>query len=130
MFLPRLPIRITIVSMLALSSLPLTGLATNQSDWVVNRESWGRVLFCQHIYKMPEVRARLYDFDIEQCDKAGQVMANKAAAYSIQQQTELKSQAERHAKLLSRNTSDPYQSVVACREYCRDLAATQDQRDD
>ena len=122
--------RLTIVAMLALPALPLPGSAADQSEWVENRESWGRVIFCQHIYKLPEVRVRLYDFDIEQCDKAGQLMHSKAAAYSDQQQVELKNQAERHASLLSRNTSDPYQSVVACREYCSELAEIQDRRND
>jgi hypothetical protein len=118
------------IATLALSSLPLTGLAADQSEWVEIRESWGRVIFCQHIYKMPEVRVRLYDFDIEQCDKAGQLMDGKASAFSDRQQVDLKSQAERHASLLSRNTSDPYQSVVACREYCSELAEIQDRRND
>ena len=130
MYIFRMPIHLTIVATLVLLSFPSTGVAADQSEWIETRESWGRVIFCQRIYKMPEVRVRLYDFDIEQCDKAGQLMDSKAAAFSDRQQAELKSQAERHASLLSRNTSDPYQSVVACREYCSELAETQDRRND
>jgi hypothetical protein len=93
-------------------------------------QKWGRVLFCQGIYKMPEVRTRLYDFDIEHCNKAGQLMTDVVAKYSKAEQGQLKYQAERHAVALSHNTSEPYHSVAACRAYCRELAETLDKRNE
>jgi len=94
------------------------------------KEKWGQVLFCQAIYKMAEVKPRLYDFDIEHCDKAGQLMTDLVARYSAPEQKQLKYQAERHATALSYNTSEPYHSVAACREYCKEVARIQDERND
>jgi len=101
-----------------------------QLNWVEAKNQWGQVLFCQAIYKMPEVKTRLYDFDVEQCDRAGQLMIDISATYSRQDQEQMKTQAEQHAWLLSRNTSEPYHSVVACREYCRELIEGQDSKDE
>ena len=92
-----------------------------QLSWTEFKDQWGQVLFCQAIYRMPEVKTRLYDFDVEQCNKAGQIMMDAVAGYSSQDQASMKSQAEQHAYLLSRNTSEPYHSVVACREFCNKL---------
>ena len=101
--------------------VPLVAQDDAQLIWTGIKDQWGQVLFCQAIYKMPEVKTRLYSFDIEQCDKAGQLMMETVAGYSEQDQVQMKSQAEQHAFMLSRNTSEPYHSVVACREYCREL---------
>jgi len=94
------------------------------------RTNWGQVLFCQGIYKMPGVRTRLYDFDIEHCNRAGRLVTQVVAKYPKQEREQLKSQAERHAVRLSHNTSEPYHSVPACRAYCRELAEIQDKRND
>lgn len=115
--------------MLCLASLFLlvTPIATRGSDqpgWVETKDKFGQVLFCQAIYKMPEVRTRLYDFDLKQCDKASQVMTDVIANYSKQDQVQLKALAEQHAYRLSRFTSEPYQSVSACRELCQELTKT------
>jgi hypothetical protein len=91
-------------------------------------QKWGQILFCQRIYTMPEVTPRLYDFDVESCDQAALLAADVISKYSDRDQQELKIRAERHAKALSYNTSEPYQAVGACREYCSKLAAFREQR--
>ena len=121
---------LTFTTLLALLSAPLAAKEIDQLGWIGVKEEWGQVLFCQRIYKMPEVKTRLYSFDIEQCDKAGLLMADVVTKYSKEQQLELKNQAERHSTLLSRNTSEPYQSVTACRAFCKELADIQDKRND
>ena len=93
-------------------------------------EKWGQVLFCQRIYTLPEVRSRLYDFDVQHCEQAALLAADVISKYSKQDQQYLKQRAERHAKALSLNTSEPYHSVGACREYCRKLAEFRAQRND
>lgn len=117
---------------LALLFLPVQSIAQDsaQDDWTRLKEQWGQVLFCQAIYKMPEVKTRLYSFDVEQCDKAGQLMVEAVAGYPPQGRVQMKAEAEQHAVLLSRNTSEPYHSVVACREYCRELAEGKGLQDD
>jgi hypothetical protein len=112
-------------TLLFLFPVPLVAQDDAQLNWTETKDQWGQVLFCQAIYKMPEVKTRLYDFDVEQCDKAGQLMMDVTARYSKQDQEQMKTQAEQHARLLSRNTSEPYHSVVACREYCRELIEKQ-----
>lgn len=116
--------------LLILFCMPLEARDIDQLGWTETKGEWGQVLFCQRIYKMPEVRSRLYSFDVENCDKAGQLMTNVVAKYSKQQQEQLKNQAERHAFALSQNTSEPYHSVAACRAYCANLAKTLDERHD
>ncbi len=122
--------RMIITALLVLCSTPLAALDVDQLNWTETREKWGQVLFCQLIYKMPEVKPRLYSFDIEHCDKAGQLMTDTVTKYSKQDQVQLKNQAERHAVALTYNTPEPYKSVPACREYCQQLAEIQDKRDD
>jgi len=102
---------------------PVQMLAQDDADlnWTGIKDQWGQVLFCQAIYKMPEVETRLYSFDMEQCDRAGELMMDAVTGYSKQGQAQMKAEADEHAYLLSRNTSDPYYSVVACREYCREV---------
>jgi len=119
-----------ITTLLILFSAPLTAQDDEPLDWTTNKEKWGQLIFCQRIYKMPEVKSRLYSFDIEQCDKAGQLAKDVVSKYSKQKQAQLKNQAERHAFMLSQNTSEPYLSVPACREYCGQLAEIQDKRSD
>ena len=111
--------------LLILGPLTLFAQENNQAEWVKTRDQWGQVLFCQAIYKMPEVQTRLYAFDVEQCEEAGQIMTEVVARYSIKDQQQLKAQAERHAYRLSHNTTEPYHSVVGCREYCRELVENQ-----
>ena len=115
---------------LILFTTPLAAQDVDQLDWTGTREKWGQVIFCQRIYKMPEVQPRLYSFDVEQCNSAGQLMLDVVAKYSESQQVQLKNQAEQHAVALSYNTQEPYHSVAACREFCRELAETQDKRDE
>jgi hypothetical protein len=86
-------------------------------------DKWGQVQYCQRIYQLPEVKPRLYDFDIEHCNQAMALATEVVSKYSQPEQEQLKLQAERHAFALSGNTSSPYQSVGACREYCQKLAA-------
>jgi len=93
-------------------------------------QKWGQVLFCQRIYTLPEVKSRLYDFDVEHCDQAAQLAVDVISKYSTKDQEQLKIRAERHATALSHNTSEPYHSVGACREYCRKLAEFRQQRNE
>lgn len=93
-------------------------------------QKWGQVIFCERIYKMPEVRSRLYDFDVQHCEQATKLVADVISKYSQQDQAQLNGLAERHARLLSRNTTEPYKSVPACREYCRKVAEFQEERND
>lgn len=125
MYLAKLRFRMFCTMLLVLFPVPLIAEDDAQLNWVETKDQWGQVLFCQAIYKMPEVKTRLYGFDVEQCDKAGQLMMDITASYSKQDQEQMKTQAEQHAWLLSRNTSEPYHSVVACREYCRELIEKQ-----
>ena len=130
MQLPQV-LRLLICTLLPVSfSAPSLALDIEQLSWDKTYEEWGQVLFCQRIYKLPEVTPRLYSFDVEHCDKAGRLMLGVAAKYSKQDQLQLKNQAERHAFLLSGNTTEPYHSVPACRAYCRELADTLDQRNE
>jgi len=119
-----------ITILLVLFSAPLAAQDTESLDWTTTKDKWGQLILCQRIYKMPEVKPRLYSFDIEQCDKAGQLVVDVISKYSKQEQAQLKNEAERHAFMLSRNTSEPYHSVPACREYCSKLAEIQDKRSD
>lgn len=124
-------LRLLIYTVLPVSfSGPLLAQDIDQLSWDKTYEEWGQVLFCQRIYKLPEVKPRLYSFDVEHCDKAGQLMLSVVDKYSKQDQLQLKNQAERHAFLLSANTTEPYHSVPACRTYCRELAETLDQRNE
>lgn len=119
-----------IPALLVLFASPLLAQDEDQLSRTEFKDKWGQVIFCQRIYKMPEVKPRLYSFDVEQCDKAGQLALAIVARYSKEEQAQLKNQAERHAFLLSQNTSEPYHSVAACREYCKELAEIQDKRSD
>jgi len=110
---------------LVLFSVPLAAQDEDQDNWIKTKDQLGQVMFCQLIYKMPEVQARLYSFDIEQCDKAGELMMDVVAKYSNQDQLQLKALAEQHSYRLTQNTTEPYHSVAACRDYCRELAENQ-----
>ena len=130
MYLAKLQCGMIFTTLLILVSVPATARDLDQLDWTETKDKWGQLIFCQRIYKMPEVNPRLYSFDFEQCDKAGQLVTDIVAKYSKQEQVQLRNQAEQHAIKLSYNTSEPYHSVVACREYCRELAEKQDTRND
>ena len=130
MYLSRLQCGIIFTTLLVLVSVPAIARDFDQLDWTEIKDKWGQLIFCQRIYKMPEVKPRLYSFDFEQCDKAGQLVTDIVAKYSKQEQVQLRNQAEQHAIKLSYNTSEPYHSVAACREYCRELAEKQDTRND
>jgi len=130
MYLPRLSSRLLCTLVLLLSPIELIAQDDAQPDWTRTKEQWGQVLFCQAIYKMPEVKTRLYSFDVEQCNKAGQLMLEAVAGYPEQGRVQMRAEAEQHAFLLSRNTSEPYHSVVACREYCRGLVENKSLQDD
>ena len=111
-------------------TVPLHALDAEQADWTQTKEKWGRIIFCQRIYKMPEVQPRLYSFDAEQCNGAARLILDGVARYSALQRAQLNRQAEQHAVALSYNTAEPYHSVAACREYCRELVETQEQHND
>lgn len=125
---PQLRLLSTIL--LVLFSTSLAALDVEQLNKTETVKKWGQVIFCQRTYKMPEVRTRLYDFDVEHCDKAGLLMSELTAKYPKQEQEQLRYQAEKHAVALSRNASEPYHSVPACRTYCRDLTEIRNKRND
>jgi len=130
MYLPNLRFQVLFLLLLFLIATPLAAEDSDQANWVETKDKLGQVMFCQIIYKMPEVQTRLYDFDVKQCDKAALVMTNEIATYSKQDQVQLKALAEQHAYRLSRFTSEPYQSVSACRELCQELTQTGGQHHD
>ena len=126
------PVRFTLNAAIAMMTCsfvsPLTATDVDQLSPTELKDKWGQVIFCQKIYKMPEVRSRLYDFDIEQCDTAARLAAHLVSNHPLNEQQALKLQAENHARALSYNTSEPYQSVPACRQYCSKLAGILDER--
>jgi hypothetical protein len=130
MNLVELSNRVAIIALSSLFSTPLIAQDVDQLDVTQTIEKWGQLVFCQRIYKSPSVKPRLYDFDIESCDKAGLLVADVIAKYSAQDQKKIKNLAEQHAVRLSYNTSDPYQAVPACREYCSKLVQIKEKRDD
>ena len=130
MYKNRFQLCIISTLLLQLLSYPLAAQDTSGLDWTETKDKWGQLLFCQRIYKLPEVKARLYDFDVEKCDKAQELVLEVITKYSQQDQVLLKNEAEQHAYQLSHNTSEPYFAVGACREYCDKLAEIKDQRND
>ena len=130
MYIPKSQYRLIITMFMVGLSTSLAAQDADQAGWTEAKEKWGQLLFCQQIYKMPEVQSRLYSFDIDQCDKAGQLVAKRVAKYPGGEQKQLQYQAEQHAVRLSRYTSEPYQSVPACREYCSGLVETLDKSSD
>lgn len=116
--------------LLVFFTAPVVALDVDQLSWTETKEKWGQVIFCQRIYKIPEVQSRLYSFDVEQCNSASELVLDVISRYSVTQQAQLKNQAEQHAFAISHNTTEPYHSVAACREYCRELAEIQDKRHD
>lgn len=125
---PSKILNITVAILLSFSVSPLIAGDLDQLSRVELKDQWGQVLFCQFIYKMPEVKPRLYDFDTEQCNAAAQWIGNLASKYPLQEQRVLKLQAEKHASRLSYNASEPYHAVPACRQYCRKLAEMQESK--
>ena len=113
---------------LLLAVSPSNSLADKENDSSLLMEKWGQLMLCQRIYQMPEVRTRLYDFDLDRCNGAEQAIIRWASRYNTQEQSAIRLQAERHARSLSYNTSEPYHSVPACREYCTELAEAHDER--
>jgi len=128
MSLVNLHFRVLVTIIPLLLAMPLAAQQSDQARWIETKDKWGQVLFCQTIYKMPEVQTRLYDFDVKQCDMAALVMTDAVASFSRADQIQLKALAEQHAFRLSRFTSEPYQSVPACREFCQELADAGGQR--
>lgn len=130
MYSPSLCFHMLSLILMLLFTTPLTAQNSDQARWIEAKDQWGQVLFCQTIYKMPEVQTRLYDFDVKRCDEASQLMTNAISVFSKQDQVQLKALAEQHAYRLSRFTSEPYQSVPACREFCQEVIDTGGQRND
>ena len=107
---------------LSLLSQPLSAVDIEQLSVTEFKQKWGQVIFCQTIYKMPEVKPRLYDFDLEQCNDAGQLALQVLNQYPADRRAALRLKAENHARAISLNTNEPYQAVPACREYCQKLS--------
>jgi hypothetical protein len=124
MYSPSLRFQMLSLLLILLFTTPLTAQDNDQARWIEAKDKWGQVLFCQTIYKMPEVQTRLYDFDVQRCNEASQLMTNAITVFSKQDQVQLKALAEQHAYRLSRFTSEPYQSVPACREFCQEVIDT------
>ena len=120
---------IVFISQLFISP-PIVAQDSGTPGWTKLKDHWGQLLFCQRIYTLPEVKTRLYSFDVEQCNEARQLAENLVSGYSKEDQSLLKSQAEQHAYRLSYNTSEPYHSVTACREYCKELVEKMEKSND
>jgi hypothetical protein len=56
--------------LLVLLSMSLAAQVDGQSGLTATRNQLGQVFFCQLVYNKPEVKTRLYGFNIEQCDQA------------------------------------------------------------
>lgn len=123
----RFTLNATTAMLICFFTSPLDAADADQLSPTELKDKWGQVIFCQKIYKMPEVRTRLYDFDVEQCDAAARLAEELVSKYPENQQQALKLQAEKHARALSYNTSEPYHSVSACREYCSKVAGIRDE---
>lgn len=130
MNLTELSNRVAIIAILSLFSAQVLAQDVDQLDLTQTIEKWGQLVFCQRIYKSPSVKPRLYDFDIESCNKAGLLVTDVISKYSTQDQNKIKNLAEQHAARLSYNTSDPYKAVPACREYCSKLVKIREERND
>jgi hypothetical protein len=122
--------RLALIVLAALVFQPLPALADDEPAWVQIKEQWGQLLFCKRIYTMPEVRPRLYPFDTEACQRAEQAIADVVSRYTTPEQKRLKNQAEQHAVKLSYNTTEPYHSVPACRQYCSELGSPVEEQND
>jgi len=126
------PVRFTLNTVIALITCfftsPIAAADVNQLSPTEFKDKWGQIIFCQKTYKMSEVQPRLYDFDVEQCDAAARFAEALALKYPLNERQALKLQAEKHARALFQNTSEPYHSVPACREYCSKLVGIQDER--
>jgi len=125
---PNPAIFLTTSLLISLFAQPLAAVDIDEISETEFKEKWGQVIFCQSIYKMPEVKPRLYSFDLEQCDAAGQLALELLAKYPLGKQQVLKLQAENHARALSLNTNEPYHAVGACREYCQKVAERLNER--
>jgi hypothetical protein len=125
---PNPVIILTTSLLISLFTHPLAAIDIDQISETEFKEKWGQVIFCQSIYKMPEVKPRLYSFDLEQCDAAGQLALELLAKYPPEKQRALKLQAENHARALSLNTNEPYHAVGACREYCQKVSERLNER--
>jgi len=123
------PVIILTTSLLiSLFTQPLAAIDIDQISETEFKDKWGQVIFCQSIYKMPEVKPRLYSFDLEQCNAAGQLALELLAKYPPEKQRVLRLQAENHARALSLNTNEPYHAVAACREYCQKVSELLNER--
>lgn len=114
--------------LLAFFTTPLAAVDVEQLTRAELTAGWGRLILCKRIYVLPEVKSRLYEFDIKQCDSAAKLVAELVSEYPERNQQQLKLEAESHARNLSYNVSEPYQSVTACRQYCQRLVGIQEQR--
>lgn len=124
----RFTLNVTTAMLICFFTSPLGAADVDQLSPTELKDKWGQVIFCQKIYKMPEVRTRLYDFDVEQCDAAARLAEELVSKYPLNEQQALKIQAENHARALSYNTPEPYQAVPACRQYCSKVAGIRDER--
>jgi len=117
-----------ITLLLACFITPLAAVDVEQLTRTELTSGWGRLILCRRIYVLPEVKPRLYEFDVKQCESAAELVADLVSEYPERQQKQLKHEAESHARDLSFNVSEPYQSVTACRQYCQRLVGIQEQR--
>ena len=65
MYLAKLQSGVVFTALLVLFSTPLTASDIDQLNKIETKDKWGQLIFCQRIYKMPEVKSRLYNFDFE-----------------------------------------------------------------
>ena len=124
----RFTLNATTAMLICFFASPLGAADVDQLSPTEFKDKWGQIIYCQKTYKMSEVQPRLYDFDVEQCAAAARFAEDLALKYPLNERQALKLQAEKHARALFQNTSEPYHSVPACREYCSKLVGIQDER--
>ncbi len=90
-------------------------------------DTWGSVLYCQGIYKEPDVRGRIYAGDLQACDKSDRLLRWLAEAnYSQSERKMLEQGTSRRAAAIRYNTRSVQDAVTACRQLCRGLSGLYD----
>jgi hypothetical protein len=90
------------------------------------RENWGRVMYCERIYRHTNNQRRVYEFDVKQCEKANELMQQQANLYGENKALALKDIANQRAIEIEYSTVDVTAVINACRESCRKLSVGPD----
>jgi hypothetical protein len=86
------------------------------------RENWGRVMYCQRAYKVPDNKQRVYEYDLQQCDTANTRMQEQASLHGEDRVKVIHELAKQRAMAIGYNTISATSVIGACRESCQKLA--------